>query len=756
MLLGYSLKGWSQADRHCLTGELNKAGAHQPVPFVPVLVKETGDVFQTDSAGKFRICFPKSGKYILIIRVLGFDSTEVTVETGRKKWVIHLKEKEQWLDAIDVVGKHRHFSSDVVEAQSISAIEKEASTGKSLGDMLRQIAGVSVLQTGPTLFKPMIMGFTGNRIAIIQNGSKVEGQSWGFDHAPEVDPSQAGELVVVKGAQAIRYGMEALGGVVLLEPGPISQKNLLVKSQSAYFQNGKGLYQNLLAEGSHSSFVPFSYRVQAGWKNQGDLSTPRYILGNSAMEEYNGSILVRTHWKAIKSELNASYLQSKFGIFTGSHISSPAGIRQALSRPDSTYTYSFSRSISRPYQKVNHFSIRWKNAWVWSENQETQWVYTHQDDLREEYDLIRISASGCRDCPQLRFKLTSDQMELTHHISSKSSDIQFGIIGLSQGNITEKNIFIPNFRINQLGGFGILTQTWQRWIVETGWRLELRHQQIFRFKNDLFENPVRTFWNGMGSIGFRYQINDHWHLKSQVQLAQRSPSLNEQYANGVHHGTASYEQGSATLHPEKILNTSFSIHHQSSIGSLLIQAFQTYGKDFIYLKPLKDSIISTIRGPFPFYVYEAADVNMKGIDFRLDVHLNTWLEAWLQGALIRSWNYSIQDYLIFQPADRYEWGLKGSHEWEGKKALIIWQAGPTWVQKQTRVPENQDFAPPPDAYWLWNSRITFEKKSQWANWMISIEGLNMTNNAYRDYMNRFRYFALDTGRSFNFRISLTI
>lgn len=688
------------------------------------------------------------------MKPLGYDSLIVQSETGRRKVLLHLKEGQQWLDAIDVVGQHRHFGPDVVEAQSLTAIEKAQSGGKSLGEMIRQMSGVSVLQTGPTLYKPMIQGFTGNRIAIIQNGTKVEGQSWGFDHAPEVDPSQAEELVVVKGAQAIRYGMEALGGVILLEPGFISEKLVRLKSQSAYFQNGKGMYQHLALEGNLPTQLPLAYRLQVAFKNQGDISTPKYVLGNTAMEEESGSFLLRTHWKSIRSELFANFLNSRFGIFSGSHISSPEGIRQAISRPDSTYRYSFSRAIARPSQHVKHLSARWKNEWIWSENHETQLVYSHQDDLREEFDLIRISATGCQNCPQLRFRLISDQLDLIHHVSIKKADIKLGISGLTQGNITEKNIFIPNFRINQVGVFGILTQTWDRWIWEAGARIDFRHQQIFRYQNDVFEKPTRAFWNAMGSLGFRYQLHDHWHLKGQIQLAERSPSLNEQFANGVHHGTASYEKGNPDLKPEKVLNSSFAIHHQSSFGSLLIQAFETFGKDFIYIKPLKDSIISTIRGPFPFYAYEAAEVSIRGMDFRLDVHAKSWLDAYVQGAIIRSWNFSAKDYLIFQPADRYECGLKGNHFLADIQGKIFWQVGPTWVRKQTRVPEDQDFAPPPEAYWLWNSCITFQKDGAKMQWLFSVEGQNMTDEAYRDYLNRFRYFALDPGRSFNCRLSI--
>jgi len=100
----------------------------------------------------------------------------------------------------------------------LSGAELEATRGLSLGESLKSIAGVNSLQTGPSISKPVIHGVYSNRVLIMNNGVRQEGQNWGNDHAPEIDPFIATKVTVIKGAASIRYGSDAIGGAILLDP----------------------------------------------------------------------------------------------------------------------------------------------------------------------------------------------------------------------------------------------------------------------------------------------------------------------------------------------------------------------------------------------------------------------------------------------------------------------------------------------------------------------------------------------------------
>lgn len=99
----------------------------------------------------------------------------------------------------------------------ISSSEIHRVAGSSLATLLERISGVSSLSTGTTVSKPVIHGMHGNRILIINNGARQTGQQWATDHAPEVDINESGNILVIKGADGVRYGSDALGGIIVME-----------------------------------------------------------------------------------------------------------------------------------------------------------------------------------------------------------------------------------------------------------------------------------------------------------------------------------------------------------------------------------------------------------------------------------------------------------------------------------------------------------------------------------------------------------
>jgi iron complex outermembrane receptor protein len=127
-----------------------------------------------------------------------------------------------------------------------------------------------------------------------------------------------------------------------------------------------------------------------------------------------------------------------------------------------------------------------------------------------------------------------------------------------------------------------------------------------------------------------------------------------------------------------------------------------------------------------------------------------------QASLIRSRDLSRNAPLIYQQADRCSLNLRWQKELSaGGKWQLCAEAGPQLVARQTRAPET-DFVPPPPGYVLWNARLSLSNTTGKFPLEASIEGQNLLNNAYRDYMNRFRYFAYDTGRNIVFRFALSI
>ena len=104
------------------------------------------------------------------------------------------------------------------------------------------------------------------------------------------------------------------------------------------------------------------------------------------------------------------------------------------------------------------------------------------------------------------------------------------------------------------------------------------------------------------------------------------------------------------------------------------------------------------------------------------------------------------------PADRFQNGLSYHINSIGKhiKSPYITVENVT-VLRQTRVPPSSDYVAPPPGYSLFNANIgcTIPCGRQSLNLDFGVQ--NFTNVAYRDYLNRFRYYADDLGINFIIR-----
>jgi iron complex outermembrane receptor protein len=79
------------------------------------------------------------------------------------------------------------------------------------------------------------------------------------------------------------------------------------------------------------------------------------------------------------------------------------------------------------------------------------------------------------------------------------------------------------------------------------------------------------------------------------------------------------------------------------------------------------------------------------------------------------------------------------------------------IMQQTRVPESiADYIPPPNAYSQLNVDFSSDVSIGKRQISVGLTVVNLLNQTYRDYMNRFRYFNDEPGRSINLRIKLKL
>ena len=351
-----------------LRGHITEADTREPLAFASVFIKEVQKGTTTDEAGYYAIpnlC----------------ENTSYTVEVSHVECA-HFTQVVRVTENVDMDFRLTHNAilhevliheksnapAPTQAENTVSKADLEGGKGVNLGETLKRLPGVTTLNTGATIAKPVIQGLHSNRIAIVSNNVILEGQQWGSEHAPEVDPFSADKISVVKGAAGVRYGVGAMAGAIILEPAPLRDTSGWSGWLSmGVFSNGRS---GVLA-GSTDWHLPgksLTIRLQGTLKRSGNLRAPDYFLGNTGVAEYNFSTITgwkNSHWT---HEISFSRFNQQLGILRAAHISDTTSFGEAI-RSDVPLNNQdeFSWRISRPYQLIQHNVLKYRTVYRISE-----------------------------------------------------------------------------------------------------------------------------------------------------------------------------------------------------------------------------------------------------------------------------------------------------------------------------------------------------------------------------------------------------
>jgi iron complex outermembrane receptor protein len=754
----------------------------QPIVGAVVLVKEINKGTTTDINGFYKISNICQGKYTIIGRIVGYEEKNYTIslEHGAEQ-NIKLSESEFHLANIDI--KAQKIENLTQTKNTLEKTALDQTRGQSLGEALKQISGVTTLQTGSSIAKPVIHGMHSNRVLIMNNGVRQEGQQWGSEHAPEIDPFVAKKITVLKGAAGVRYGSDAIAGVIMLEPEALPDTTKIGgELNTVYFSNGNQIVTSGILESGYNSRqtskIPYSIglRLQGTFKRGGDIATPNYKLANTGISELNYSLSANYKRKNWTTEVFFSQFNTKIGIFAGSHIGNVTDLIEAIKRgtPLAIYTpENFTYIIDRPYQDVQHNLLKIKNLQQIRAGK-ISLTLGRQYDFRKEIDILR----GDKNLVQL-FKLNTYTGELLfeHKPLLKLFTGSVGLTGLYQENLTTgtlkeprtSTVLIPNFNNFTAGMFLIERIVREKWEVESGFRYDFRNLTVYRIprgEQTIVQNQKNN-QNFTGTLGASFRPNSRWSFLTNISSAWRAASVNELYSDGVHHGAASYERGDVNLVPEVALNLSFTANYVSKNFQTEIHLYTNVINNYIFLSPTGRPAL-TIRGAFPEFFYTQTNARFQGLDLTENIQIQKNISLNSKLSFLKAQDLSNNQPLILIPANRWENTLR--FEWRKTNFSLT----NLYIAKQNRVPTKiifkdipvseivfneygGDFAPPPPAYTLWSAAISQQiniGKKQSLNLSLTVS--NLLNTSYRDYLNRFRYFSDEIGRNFVFRAKYSL
>lgn len=739
-----------------LRGIITEEHTREHLDFAVIEIKEARQSVYTDSLGNFVLNNLCKGKYTLQFTHAGCEIKTLVVSlTNDTFLILELHHHEIDLNEV-VIAQHKRESAPTQQVEVLKEQTLFATRGLTLGDALATVTGVSVLKTGATIAKPMIHGMTGNRILLINNDVRLEGQQWGADHAPEADVYLAKKITVIKGASAIRYGSDAIGGVVLLDPDPLPSKNGIgAEINYAYGSMNQQHDISATAQGNHAKTPALSWRAQGTFKRGGNVRTQNYYQKNTGFYEANGSLALG--WKKEKYgiEIFGSYFNAHIGILSIAHTESLNDLYDAINARTPKESSGFSYQFDRPYQAVEHILSK-AQSYVKLPKGTLSFLVAYQHDTRQEYDkhLPRNNTLAERNIPQMQLQIQTINGEVAWEYRFSKWQSLVGIQSFTQTNNYKYAYLIPAYWNLNGGAFAIERWANEKMEVELGARLDYRWMQAM-----FYNKPSQTNQYIMPTVsaGVDYHITQSLKWNIHTGLAWRAPSMNELYANGVHSSIATLEIGDAKMKKEQSLNISTGFDYRHQYIKIDASLYTHLFKDFIYLKPDTHPTL-TIRGWFPVARYVQTDAAISGSDINVTVLLVRGLELTAKAALLFAVNIKTKDWLEMIPAHRFNYGVQYTFNTGKSFRNLFFGFSVSQVLKQNQLPQhNTDYLPAPNAYWLlnFNSGVdVFAFNHQKISIGFSIQ--NMLNKAYRDYLNRFRYFTDETGINVQLRVKVPL
>lgn len=775
-----------QSSAQCVlevSGVVSDLDTRERLADATILIRELNRAVVTSKSGEYTIKGLCPGSYTLIISHISCKDQVLHIDIkGDLHRDIALAHAEAELKEVVVRGSAGAGTTAV--SAELKGRQLDATRGASLGESLRAINGVTTLQTGNNIYKPVIHGLHSNRVLILNNGIRQEGQQWGSEHAPEIDPFLANRLTVIKGASSIRYGGDAIGGVILVEPKllPYGTSSVSGELNTAFFSNNRQGVISAMMEGSPLSKKEFAWRLQATAKRGGNARTPDYWLANSGVEELNMSATAGMRKQHSGSEFFYSLFSTRIGIYAGSHIGNITDLMDAIrlgEPPEYIKNVPFTYTIDRPYQQVIHHLLKWKSFKEIGTSARLNVTGSYQFNNRSEYDILR---SSTRTSPQLELGLHTAGLDaVLDHFGGEHLKGSFGVSGMYQVNKYGYRYFIPNYNSLSLGVFVAEKYTKGNCVVEAGIRFDHKNiSQITDNDDSPFDGlmggaltPGEAYgtrvFNGLsGNLGVNYQ-KDNWKFVFSSTTAWRAPQVNELFSNGLHHGAARIETGKYNLRTERSYGLAAAIEYNDEKLFLDVDLYQKWINDFIFLRPSFPPQL-TIRGAFPSFVFAQTDASIRGLDVQASYLIDNHFRFQVKGSLLRSKDLKKNDWLIQMPADRYETSTEylfiDGKKYRNSYLKILVQH----VRIQKRVPltgnielpvngaiiKASDYSPPPPGYTLAGLEMGTTIDVNHRDLSIILSITNLLNSRYRDYLNAFRYFADDMGRNISLRIKIPL
>jgi len=496
------------------------------------------------------------------------------------------EQKELYYEVTVTATRTKKDTFETPKAVSVVTRKKiEEKSPNNVTELLTEMPGVDVNGVGANQSRPVIRGFRGQRILLMEDGIRMNNsrRQQDFGEIPAlVDISEVDRVEVVRGPASVLYGSDAIGGVVNIitrfpdyDPGGSSIHGTLGYRYGSADKQNKG-FTNI-----NGNLGKLGFMLSGNYRNAKDYTAPAGTFGNITLDEdtvvndtgvKDGGVNLLLNYSI--SEQNQISLKYEF------YHSEGAGF--GFIEPDVYDPGSARIQIQYPMQEVQKYTLRYENRRLgFALADHIGFTAFHSTNERElnmnifvPFNIpmmpeagVSMESNNYTDVKTLGFRLELNKGSKNHTItygmdffndSTENTDSNMTqVIGFGPPSPTVDNTpLVPNARYRSLG---IFIQDDITLLKRVSMILGLRYQNVNAKTKDtpglegepLFDSTDQTL---VGAANLLFGITDNLRLVFSVGRGFRSPNLIERFYNGVTPEGSGFQSRNLDLKAETSLN----------------------------------------------------------------------------------------------------------------------------------------------------------------------------------------------------------
>lgn len=742
------------------SGKVTDKATGKPLAGVSVFFNDLRTGSTTDAEGNFSIANIPSGKHLVEISSVGYSTISEYVDfvnDVKKDYAMLISVVENDAVIITGVSSATQLKKSPVAVSVVRKQDLFNNVSTNLIEALTKKSGIADVSTGPAISKPVIRGLGYNRVVVLNDGVRQEGQQWGDEHGIEIDELSANKVEILKGPSSLIYGSDAMAGVVnIITNTPVANNTIKGDLLSNYQSNNRlrAFHGNIAGNVNGFNWNVYgTYKAAADYKNKYD----GYVL-NSKFKERNFGGYAGYNGAWGFSHIIFSRFYQTLGVIEGDRDAEGYFVKSVAGGGEERGTEADYKSITPlvPFQDIKHTKVVSDNSFNLGKNRLTA-IIAFQRNQRVEH--------GNADDPSaadLSFDLNTITENLQFNFPEKNNwRTAIGISGMQQDNTNKgEETLIPDYALVDGGIFVYTKKQIEKLTLSGGVRYDRRN---ISGKNtpqggiEKFPAFTKNFSNISGSAGLTYEASKSTLFRFNIARGYRSPSLPELASNGEHEGTNRYEYGNLDLKSETSLQLDAGMDINKQHFSFQINIYNNHVNNFIFYQKLEsvfggDSLINNATA----FKFAQQGANLAGVEINFDIHPHPldWLHientfSFVSGRFTNAIEDTRNMPLI--PAARLITQLRGDFLKKGKlfrNLSVSTELDNTFKQNKPFTAFNTETAT--SGYLLFNAGINTDiinKNKTLCS--LSFHIMNITDVAYQNHLSRLKYTAenLVTGRT---------